>query len=86
MFKQLFANIIHFAAQFMVKALKVVDQAIVYGLSIHYSHKSANIFKMVINFPQAKTILNNFGVFPLTKALNDVACNGGVTNTISVLQ
>lgn len=71
-FKQLFANMIHFASQITVKALKegeLVDRSIVYGLSIKYKEGSCNYFRMTVDYLRAKTTVEDFA---LIDVLNDV--------------
>ena len=70
-----FANMVHVAAQITVKALKkgeIVNQAIIYGLSIQYEEKKANYFKMMVDFVNVTTNIDNYGSFPLVDVRNDV--------------
>lgn len=72
---QLIANMTHFGVQITVKALKegeIIDCCIIYGLGVHYSDKSARFLKMVMDFNNCNTTVEDFGLFELAGAFNDV--------------
>ena len=72
---QLIANMTHFGVQITVKALKegeIIDCCIIYGLGVHYSDKSARFLKMVMDFNNCNTTVEDFGLFELADAFNDV--------------
>ena len=76
--KQLYANMLHFTAQLVVRALKegnIVTNAVTYGLSVQYEAQLASLVRMTIDFDAACTTLEEFGEFPLAEALNAVVGN-----------
>lgn len=75
--KQLYANMLHFAAQLVVNALKdgvVIDAANVYGLAIDYSQFQAKLYNLSIDFtkPANNTTLCEHGICALPVAINKV--------------
>ena len=63
---------IHIATQLTVRALKegeIIDQAIIYGLSIS--------FRMTVDYVRGKTVIEDFGAFSFVDALNDVVARLG---------
>ena len=74
-FKQLHANMVHFAAQLVVQAVKqgdIVDCALVYGLSVRYEMHSATLFIMKMDLVGPSTTVEDFGQFSLSEAINIV--------------
>ena len=59
----------------LCKALKegeVINHCITYGLGIDYKEKKAILMKLVMDLDTPKTIVENYGVFPLAVVFNEV--------------
>lgn len=71
--KQLHANMLHFTAQLIVQTLKegsIIDKAVVYGLSIQYDKKCANLYRMTVDLTAPVTTIEDFGEYPLVDAID----------------
>ena len=71
--KQLCAYMLHIGSQITVKALKegeIVDLMIVYGLAVNYEKKCGWLYKLTVNFRAVSTVVENFGKFSVTDAIN----------------
>ena len=76
---QLYAEMYHFSVQMAVKALMngiLVNQTILYGVSINYNKQNAKLYKMETNYGNNSIIiygLNQLKPVPIPDALNYVA-------------
>ena len=71
---------VYVAAQLTVRALKegeIIDQAIIYGLSIRYREECCSYFRMTVDYVRGKTVIEDFGAFSFVDALNDVVARLG---------
>ena len=74
--KQLHANMLHFAAQLIVQTLKegnIIDKAVVYGLSIRYDKKCAELYRMTVDFITPVRIIFHCNIISLQKCLAVIA-------------
>ena len=71
--KKLFANMLHFGYQLTVKTLKegeIIDMIIVYGLAVSYQKKVGSIYKLMVNFNETQTRIEDFGIYAIRDAVN----------------
>lgn len=76
---QLYAEMMHFSVQMAVKALMngiLVDQTVLYGVSINYNKQNAKLYKMETSYITNSIViygLNNLQPLPIPEVLNYVA-------------